>query len=127
MRGTAAGFLWVTDDANGDHELLESAGREFGMPPRFCRAAEVLELIRRARVDLVGVELGSEPQPGLALLRELHERLPRVTMLAASADHGVEVIRAALAANEPRLVHPLVSAGAGVWLSFVRLLQFSLA
>src|SRR6185369_1346366 len=99
MRGTAAGFLWVTDDANGDRELLESAGREFGMPPRFCRAAEVLDLIRRARVDLLGVDLGREPEPGLALLRELHERLPRVTMLAASPDPSVNVIRAALDAG----------------------------
>jgi pilus assembly protein CpaE len=99
MRGSGAGFVWVTEDATASRELLEDAGREFGMKPRFCRADEVLDVIRVARVDLVGIELGAEPSAGLALLRELHERLPRVTMLAASADPGVTLIRAALEAG----------------------------
>jgi len=99
MRGVGAGFVWVTEDAAASRELLEDAGREFGMTPHFCRAAEVLEVIRSARVDLVGIELGAEPSAGLALLRELHERLPRVTMLAASADPSVTVLRAALDAG----------------------------
>lgn len=99
MRGTAAGFLWVTEEAGPNRELVESTGREFGMTPRFCRTGEVLEVIRSARVDLVGVELAAEPRAGLALLRELHERLPRVTILAASADPSVTLIRAALDAG----------------------------
>jgi pilus assembly protein CpaE len=99
MGGVGAGFVWVTEDAAASRELLEGAGREFGMTPHFCRAAEVLEVIRSARVDLVGIELGVEPSAGLALLRELHERLPRVTMLAASADPSVTVLRAALDAG----------------------------
>jgi pilus assembly protein CpaE len=99
MRGTAAGFLWVTDETGANRELIESAGREFGMKPRFCRPAEVLDVIRSARVDLVGIELPAESRVSLALLRELHERLPRVTILAASADPGVTLIRAALDAG----------------------------
>ena len=99
MRGTAAGFLWVTEETGASREQVEAAGREFGMAPRFCRASEVLEVIRSTRVDLLGVELGAEPRGGLALLRELHERLPRVTLLAASHDVSVNVIRASLDAG----------------------------
>lgn len=95
MGGTAAGLLWVGEEGSG-RELVESAAKEFALEARFCRPAEVLEVIRAARVDVIGLELLAEPRAGLALLRELHERLPRVTILAASADPSVSLIRAAL-------------------------------
>jgi pilus assembly protein CpaE len=91
-------MLWVTDSGGGtgSRELVDAAAREFSIVPRFCKPAEVLEVIRSERVDLIGLELGSEPRAGLLLLRELHERLPRVTLLAASPDPSVTLIRAAL-------------------------------
>jgi pilus assembly protein CpaE len=92
----AAGFLWITEESGANRELVVSAAGEFGMTPHFCRTGEVLEVIKTARVDLVGVELSADPHAGLALLKELHERLPRVTILAASADPSVTLIRAAL-------------------------------
>ena len=95
MGGTAAGLLWVGEEGSG-RELVESAAKEFALEARFCRPAEVLEVIRAARVDVIGLELPAESRAGLALLRELHERLPRVTILAASADPSVSLIRAAL-------------------------------
>jgi pilus assembly protein CpaE len=95
MGGTAAGLLWVGEDGSG-RELVESAAQEFALEARFCRPAEVLEVIRGLRVDVIGLELPAEPRAGLALLRELHERLPRVTILAAAADPGVSLIRSAL-------------------------------
>jgi DNA-binding NtrC family response regulator len=94
MGGTAAGLLWVGEDGS-ERELVETAAREFALEARFCRPAEVLEVIRGTRVDVIGLDLPAESRAGLALLRELHERLPRVAILAASADPSVSLIRAA--------------------------------
>jgi pilus assembly protein CpaE len=96
MRGTAAAMLWVMEEGSASRDLVESAAREFSLAPRFCSPREVLEVIRHARVDLIGLELAPEAQARLPLLRELHERLPHVTILAASAEPSVALMRAAL-------------------------------
>lgn len=99
MRGTAAGLVWISDEGDANRTLVDAAAREFQMAARFCRAAEVLEVIRNTRVDLIGLEVSGDGRAALALLRELHERLPRVTILAAAADPSVAFIRSALDAG----------------------------
>ena len=92
-------LLWVTDGAGG-RELLETAARDFRLTIRFCPYAELLERLRGERYDLVGIELGgTDPSPALAQLRDIHQRLPRLTIFAAWSGTDVAVMRAALEAG----------------------------
>jgi pilus assembly protein CpaE len=92
-------LLWVTDGTAG-RELLESAGRDFKLTVRICAHGELLERLRGERYDLVGIELGgTDPSPVLAQLREVHQRMPRLTIFAAWGGADDAVIRAALEAG----------------------------
>ena len=48
---------------------------------------------------MAGIEFGPKHGESLALLRELHTRSPRLTIFAAAADSGFDVLRAALDAG----------------------------
>lgn len=91
-RGT---ILWVSHDASS-RELVGAGARDFKLVARFCAPAEVLPVLRASHCDLLGLELDPDPRDGLALLRDLHERLPRLNILAASSDTSVPIMRAAL-------------------------------
>jgi pilus assembly protein CpaE len=91
-------LLWVCRDT-ASRELVTEAAREFRLSADYCAPEEALERLRGRRYDLIGVELDVDPRPSVALLRELHGRAPRVTLLAASADTSVAVMRSALEAG----------------------------
>lgn len=92
-------FLWVTPEPVASRELIETTAREFNLTVRFCVYDGLFNLMRSQRCDLIGIEFGEDPEPGLALTRELHERLPRMPVLAASADNSVSVMRQAIEAG----------------------------
>lgn len=91
-------ILWVAADA-GSREMAEGVAREFRLGALFRTPDQVFEAIREQRCDLIVLELPLEPRGALALLKDIHERLPRVTIFAASADPSVSVIRAAIEAG----------------------------
>lgn len=95
---TERAFLWVTPEPIGTRELIETTAREFNLTVRFCVYEELLKLMRK-RCDVIGIEIGAHPEPGLALTRAVHERLPRVPILAASTDNSVSMMREALEAG----------------------------
>src|SRR5206468_533415 len=83
----------------GSLELLRAAVREFKLGVHCCTYGELPELIRTRRCELVGIELGADAEAAVALIKRLHDRLPTLTIFAASDDPGVSVLRAVLEAG----------------------------
>ena len=96
--GTEGNLLWVTADPGPSRNLVETTAREFKLAAQFCAPGELLDVARAGHCDLVGFEL-DEPNQSLALVRKLHERMPRLIILAASAESSVPIIRGALEAG----------------------------
>ena len=92
-------LLWVGPSTRESRELVENTAREFKLTVRFGTYAELFELLRAEPSDLIGIEFGDTGAEGLALLRELHKRIPGVTTLAVSSDSSVAAIRGALQAG----------------------------
>src|SRR5437867_7221579 len=95
-------LLWARPDGAagpGSVELLRVAVREFKLAVHCCTYGELPELIRTRRCELVGIELGDDTEAGVALIKRLHERLPVLTMFAASDDPSVSLLRTLLAAG----------------------------
>ncbi len=90
-------LLWASADV-ADRKLLDTAARAFDLQLRICAPGEVVRLVRPAG-DLVGVELSDESGGGLAAIRELRARAPGSSIIAASANEDVEVMRAAMQAG----------------------------
>jgi pilus assembly protein CpaE len=92
-------ILWVAAHPRADVDQLETAARELGLRIRTCTHQDVTTVIRQGRVSIVGLELGDDSQQGLALVRDLAERLPQAVLFVAAADSNVATMRAALEAG----------------------------
>lgn len=92
-------FVWVSEGEPQGQDLLTTTAAEFKLDVRFCGYEDALALLRNERWGLVGIEVGADPQNGVRLLKQIGERLPRVTLFAASADTSVATIRALLEAG----------------------------
>jgi pilus assembly protein CpaE len=90
-------LLWAAAEST-DRELLETAAGEFELYVRVCSPSDLSRLVRPAG-DLVGIELPRDSSTGLAVIRELRERAPGASIIAASADADVELMRAAMQAG----------------------------
>jgi pilus assembly protein CpaE len=91
-------LLWATtDDASA--ALIASVTADLGLTAQTCTPREIFEVVKPSRFDLVGIDLGREPREGLALIRQLHDRFPRLTIVAAVMESGVSTLRAALEAG----------------------------
>jgi pilus assembly protein CpaE len=98
-----ARLLWATQDETSA-ELVSAAARELGLQAQICTPKELLDIVRPAKFQLVGIEIGSTPREGLALVRQLHDRFPRLTIIAGLADSSVATLRAALEAGASDIV-----------------------
>ena len=99
-------LLWVGARGRADVEQVETAARELGIRVRTCGHQEVLDVVRQARFGIVGLELGDDSERGLALLRDLGERLPQASIFVASGDSNVATMRRALEAGaSPEQIH----------------------
>jgi pilus assembly protein CpaE len=113
LKDSEARLLWATLDEPeaAQRDLILDAGRELRIVAQVCSHTQLFELARPGRFDLVGIELGVEPREGLALIRQLHERYPRLAIIAAIADSTVSTLRAALEAGAGDIVSlPLTAA-----------------
>jgi pilus assembly protein CpaE len=99
-----ARLLWATPDEAGSGALVVSASHDVGFTAQVCAPHDVFEILRPARFDLVGIEISKEPREGIALIRQMHDRFPRITIVAAIPDAGVATLRAALEAGASDIV-----------------------
>ena len=99
-----ARLLWATNDDQGTGALLLGAARDLGLSAQICSPRDVFEIVRPARFDLIGIELGKEAREGLALIRQIHDKFPRLTIIAGIVESGVATIRAAFEAGASDIV-----------------------
>jgi pilus assembly protein CpaE len=98
-----ARLLWATTDETSG-ALVLAAAKDLGFGAQVCASRDVLDLVRPARFDLVGIELGLEARDGIALIRQLHDRFPRLTIIAALPESNVSTLRAAFEAGASDIV-----------------------
>jgi pilus assembly protein CpaE len=98
-----ARLLWATSDETSG-ALVLTAAKDLGFGAQMCAPRDVLDLVRPARFDLVGIELGIEARDGIALIRQLHDRFPRLTIIAALPESNVSTLRAAFEAGASDIV-----------------------
>jgi len=96
MKNARGAILWVGAGGAATRDVLEDAAAAFGLTVRLCNHAEALAKLQAQRCELVGIELDGEPAQALELVRKIRERIPRLTIHAASSDSGINVIREAL-------------------------------
>lgn len=96
---TEGKILWATQDESGAGKLITAVAAELRLTAQVCTPREVFEVLRPAKFDLVGIEVGREPREGIALIRQIHDRFPRLTIIAALPESGVATLRAALEAG----------------------------
>src|ERR1700756_2736264 len=92
-------FIWAAPTETSGSDVLENAATEFGLVIRYCSHGRLLDVVRDEGCDVVGIDFGPRHGEALALLRDLHARVPRLTIFAAAQEGGFEVLRAALDAG----------------------------
>jgi pilus assembly protein CpaE len=90
-------LLWASAGTT-DRKLLDTAARAFELQLHICAPGELARLLRPAG-DFVGIELSGDPTSGLAAIKELHARAPGASIIAASANDDVEMMRSAMQAG----------------------------
>lgn len=102
-------ILWATYDESGAGKLVAAVAAELGLTAQICTPREVFEILRPAKFDLVGIEIGTESREGIALTRQIHDRFPRLTVVAALPETGVATLRAALEAGASDIISVPIS------------------
>ena len=92
-------LLWAAPGPSTSRELVETAARELKLAVRFCTYKELLDLLHTERCHVACIELAFDAHPGLTLLKNVVERMPRLTTVVASNDTSVSMIRTVLEAG----------------------------
>jgi pilus assembly protein CpaE len=100
----AGTLFWVTPEPAGRRELVEAVAAEFDLPVHFCVYGALFNLLRSELCELIGIEVGDSPEQTLTLVKELHERMPRVGILVAARDTSVVLMRAVFEAGASDLL-----------------------
>ncbi len=81
-------MLWAGDGTPA-RELVEATARDLGLAVCFCALQELGDSSRASQSDVIAIETGADPARALALVAEVHGRLPQATILLASPDGSV--------------------------------------
>ena len=92
-------LIWAAPGPSTSRELVETAARELKLAVRFCTYKELLDLLHTERCHVACIEFGFDAHPGLTLLKNVVERMPRLTTVVASNDTSVSMIRTVLEAG----------------------------
>jgi len=91
-------MLWAGDGTPA-RELVEATARDIGLAVCFCALQELGDSSQASQSDVIAIETGADPARALALVAEVHARLPQATILLASPDGSVGFIRQAIQAG----------------------------
>jgi pilus assembly protein CpaE len=100
MTGT---MIWASEDAV-NRELLETTAAELGLDVRFCAPGDLVDAAATGQPRVVGLIADAEQRRTVALVAQLHERLPRMAILVAAHDGDLGFVRAALEAGASDIV-----------------------
>ena len=92
-------LIWAAPGPSANRQLVETAARELTLTVRFCTYKELLDLLHTERCHVACIEFGFDAHPGLTLLKNVSERMPRLTSVVASNDASVSMIRTVLEAG----------------------------
>ncbi len=92
-------LIWAAPGPSASRQLVETAARELRLAVRFCTYKELLDLLHTERCHVACIEFGFDAHPGLTLLKNVSERMPRLTSVVASNDASVSMIRTVLEAG----------------------------
>src|SRR5262245_35592308 len=92
-------IVWAADDCAAHRDVLETTAGALGLSVQLCAPRDAAERATAAHARVIGLEAGADHARALALVGELHGRLPRATILLASRDGDLAFIRAALEAG----------------------------
>ena len=92
-------LIWAAPGPSANRQLVETAARELALTVRFCTYKELLDLLHTERCHVACIEFGFDAHPGLTLLKNVSERMPRLTSVVASNDASVTMIRTVLEAG----------------------------
>ena len=99
MADTEGTLLWISDDPARARAVVGAAAREFNLELRLSDHEGVSRLTRAGDFNIVGIELGANAAPALAMIKTLAELTPGLAIFAASEDASVATMRAALHAG----------------------------
>ncbi len=99
MADTEGTLLWISDDPARARAVVGAAAREFNLELRLSDHEGVSRLTRAGDFNIVGIELGANAAPALAMIKALAELTPGLAIFAASEDASVATMRAALHAG----------------------------
>jgi pilus assembly protein CpaE len=89
-------LLWAATGPSANQAVVEAAARDLNLTVHFSTHHELLERLRNERCNVACIEFGYDAHPGLTLLKQVVERMPRLTVVVASTDASVSMIRAVL-------------------------------
>jgi len=92
-------IVWAADDSAANRSVLDATAQALGLTVQFCAPRDAAERATAAHARVIGLEAGYDQVRALALVGELHGRLPRTTILLASRDGDLSFMRAALEAG----------------------------
>lgn len=93
---TESTLLWTSPDATAYGEVIQAAARQFDLTARYCPYAKLFEVLPGTRCALLVIEFGMDARAGLALLKDVAQRMPRLPTLVATNDVSLPVMRAAI-------------------------------
>lgn len=110
MSQPTSALIWAMHEQAGMPPAVEATARGCDLAAHFCRFSELMERVRQDPNVVVGIELSSVPELGLALASDLRKQFPAVPIVIAAQGGSVAVIRSAFEAGATDVVSSPVDA-----------------
>ncbi len=92
-------MIWAADDSTSSQNVLDATAGTFGLTVTRCAPRDAARRAAEREAQVIGLEAGNDKARALALVGELHKRLPQATILLASRESDLAFVRSALEAG----------------------------